>query len=145
LQDGGLAANRRYGISGLDIRGASAMKLQIGRWGNSLAVRLPKAMVARLKLKEGDEIDSSLIEKALEGPTRRRWNGGAMSVETDRRTAPARFLPTTSSTVTSELAARDGPVVTLDTNIAVYALAATPKADAAARALRRCSFLSVQF
>jgi predicted nucleic acid-binding protein len=35
-------------------------------------------------------------------------------------------------------------VVTLDTNIAVYALAATPKADAAARALRRCSFLSVQ-
>jgi antitoxin MazE len=43
------------------------MKLQIGRWGNSLAVRLPKAMVARLKLKEGDEIDSSLIERALEG------------------------------------------------------------------------------
>jgi len=34
--------------------------------------------------------------------------------------------------------------VTLDTNVAVYALAATAKADAAAKALRSCSFLSVQ-
>ena len=41
------------------------MKIQIGRWGNSLAVRLPKALVERLKLKEGDEIDSEVIEKAL--------------------------------------------------------------------------------
>lgn len=42
------------------------MKMQIGRWGNSLAVRLPKALVERLKLKEGDEIESAVIEKALE-------------------------------------------------------------------------------
>ena len=41
------------------------MKMQIGRWGNSLAVRLPKALVERLNLKEGDEIDASAIEKAL--------------------------------------------------------------------------------
>ncbi len=46
------------------------MKMQIGRWGNSLAVRLPKALVERLKLKEGDEIDTSLIEKALEAAGR---------------------------------------------------------------------------
>ena len=41
------------------------MKIQIGRWGNSLAVRLPKALVERLRLKEGDEIDGLAIEKAL--------------------------------------------------------------------------------
>ena len=41
------------------------MKMQIGRWGNSLAVRLPKALVERFRLKEGDEIDSDLVEAAL--------------------------------------------------------------------------------
>ncbi len=41
------------------------MKMQIGRWGNSLAVRLPKALVDRFQLNEGDEIDSSAIEGAL--------------------------------------------------------------------------------
>ena len=41
------------------------MKIQIGRWGNSLAVRLPKRLVERLNLKEGDEIDFASIERAL--------------------------------------------------------------------------------
>ena len=41
------------------------MKMQIGRWGNSLAVRLPKALVERFGLKEGDEIDSESVEAAL--------------------------------------------------------------------------------
>lgn len=41
------------------------MKMQIGRWGNSLAVRLPKALVERLSLKEGDEIDAVALEQAL--------------------------------------------------------------------------------
>lgn len=40
------------------------MKMQIGRWGNSLAVRLPKALVERLGLREGDEIDLSALESA---------------------------------------------------------------------------------
>ena len=42
------------------------MKMQIGRWGNNLAVRLPKALVDRLNLREGDEIDLAPIEAALE-------------------------------------------------------------------------------
>ncbi len=42
------------------------MKMQIGRWGNSLAVRLPKAIVDRYRLCEGDELDSSALEAALE-------------------------------------------------------------------------------
>lgn len=31
--------------------------MQVARWGNSLAVRLPAAVVKALKLKEGDEIE----------------------------------------------------------------------------------------
>lgn len=31
--------------------------VQVSKWGNSLAVRLPKALVDELGLKEGDEID----------------------------------------------------------------------------------------
>ena len=30
--------------------------MQVGRWGNSLAVRLPASVVAALALKEGDDI-----------------------------------------------------------------------------------------
>lgn len=42
------------------------MKIQIGRWGNSLAVRLPKALVERFNLQEGSEIDSGGLEAMLE-------------------------------------------------------------------------------
>ena len=31
--------------------------MQVGKWGNSLAVRLPVAVVEALDLKEGDDID----------------------------------------------------------------------------------------
>ncbi|MFN3944069.1 MAG: AbrB/MazE/SpoVT family DNA-binding domain-containing protein [Allosphingosinicella sp.] len=42
------------------------MKMQIGRWGNSLAVRLPRSLVERFGLREGDEIDSAVLENVLE-------------------------------------------------------------------------------
>ena len=31
--------------------------MQVSRWGNSLAIRLPANVVDALKLKEGDEVD----------------------------------------------------------------------------------------
>ncbi len=31
--------------------------MQVGKWGNSLAVRLPAAVVEALELKDGDEIE----------------------------------------------------------------------------------------
>ncbi|MDB5655260.1 MAG: transcriptional regulator/antitoxin, MazE [Tardiphaga sp.] len=31
--------------------------MQVSRWGNSLAVRLPKSLVDQLGLKEGDELN----------------------------------------------------------------------------------------
>jgi antitoxin MazE len=33
------------------------LAMQVSRWGNSLAVRLPKALVEKLGLKEGDQLN----------------------------------------------------------------------------------------
>ncbi|MGE0524267.1 MAG: AbrB/MazE/SpoVT family DNA-binding domain-containing protein [Variibacter sp.] len=33
------------------------MPMQVAKWGNSLAVRLPRALVEALGLKEGDQVD----------------------------------------------------------------------------------------
>jgi antitoxin MazE len=40
------------------------MKTQLVKWGNSLAVRIPKPVVEEAKLKEGDSLE---IEAAAEG------------------------------------------------------------------------------
>ena len=37
--------------------------MQVSKWGNSLAVRLPSAVVDALDLKEGDEIEISVAGK----------------------------------------------------------------------------------
>lgn len=37
--------------------------MQVSKWGNSLAVRLPRAVVDALNLKEGDEIEISVASK----------------------------------------------------------------------------------
>jgi len=48
--------------------------MQVAKWGNSLAVRLPAAVVDALKLKEGDEIEIRIAgERSFEvAPDRRR-------------------------------------------------------------------------
>lgn len=42
--------------------------MRVARWGNSLAVRLPAAVVEALKLKEGDEIEIHIAD------ARRSWS-----------------------------------------------------------------------
>lgn len=42
------------------------MKMQIGKWGNSLAVRLPREIVEKYGLKEGDALGTEGIEAMLE-------------------------------------------------------------------------------
>lgn len=42
------------------------MKVQVGQWGNSLAVRLPKAFVERFGIEVGRELDLGALEAALE-------------------------------------------------------------------------------
>ena len=36
--------------------------MRVERWGNSLAVRLPAAVIEALRLKEGDEVEIGLAE-----------------------------------------------------------------------------------
>lgn len=37
--------------------------MQVAKWGNSLAIRLPKAVIEALKLKEGDEVEVVVADK----------------------------------------------------------------------------------
>jgi antitoxin MazE len=36
--------------------------MQVAKWGNSLAIRLPAAIVELLELKEGDEIEIRVVD-----------------------------------------------------------------------------------
>jgi antitoxin MazE len=56
------------------------MKMQIGRWGNSLAVRLPKALVERLGVKEGDEIDLAPLETEARQAAHLRHQGAIEAI-----------------------------------------------------------------
>jgi len=42
-----------------------AMRLRIGSWGGSYAIRLPKAAVDALGLKEGQDVDLEVADGAL--------------------------------------------------------------------------------
>jgi antitoxin MazE len=46
--------------------------MQVAKWGNSLAVRLPKAIVEALDLKEGDNIEIVVAGKRRFGVERDR-------------------------------------------------------------------------
>jgi len=45
--------------------------MQVAKWGNSLAVRLPAAVVEALKLKEGDEIEIHVADGRRFGVSRK--------------------------------------------------------------------------
>jgi antitoxin MazE len=49
--------------------------MHVAKWGNSLAVRLPKALVEALGLKAGDEVDLSVLPGGAIGV--RRLDPGA--------------------------------------------------------------------
>jgi antitoxin MazE len=65
----------------------TGISMQVSKWGNSLAVRLPAAIVEALCLKEGDEVDIRLTspgefylarpmtrEQAIESLRAMRWS-----------------------------------------------------------------------
>jgi antitoxin MazE len=56
--------NRYAKISYVSRRRVFLMRTQIVKWGNSLAVRIPKPVVQKAKLKEGDSLE---IEATAEG------------------------------------------------------------------------------
>lgn len=45
--------------------------MQVAKWGNSLAVRLPAVVVEALKLREGDEIEIYIADGRTFGVTRK--------------------------------------------------------------------------
>jgi len=66
--------------------------MRVGRWGNSLAVRLPKTLVERLGLKEGDQIELRAVENPTPGIAQTRARGEALArLRSFRGMAPADF------------------------------------------------------
>jgi antitoxin MazE len=63
--------------------------MQVSKWGNSLAIRLPKAVVEALGLKEGDEIEIRVAGERRFDVARDRSREAAMA----RIRALARPLP----------------------------------------------------
>jgi antitoxin MazE len=49
--------------------------MQVAKWGNSLAVRLPAAVVEALKLREGDEIEIHVADFRQFGVARKPGRG----------------------------------------------------------------------
>jgi antitoxin MazE len=45
--------------------------MQVAKWGNSLAIRLPAAVVEALKLKEGDEVEVRIADARRLGVARK--------------------------------------------------------------------------
>ncbi len=56
--------------------------MQVSKWGNSLAVRLPKKMVEKLGLKEGDKVDVAVTREEDAG---RRKRNAALKALRDMR------------------------------------------------------------
>jgi antitoxin MazE len=52
--------------------------MQVAKWGNSLAVRLPQSVVDALKLKDGDQIEIQVM--------------GARTLEVEKKPTPAELL-----------------------------------------------------
>ena len=100
--------------------------MQVGKWGNSLAVRLPSAVVDALELKEGDDIEISV------GTDRKFEVSRDRSREEAIAGIHALGLPTTNK-------------VFLDTNILVYASAPQDqRSSVAVEVVARGGTISVQ-
>lgn len=54
--------------------------MQVAKWGNSLAVRLPASVVEALDLKEGDNIEINVADKRTFYVERERSREWALSV-----------------------------------------------------------------
>lgn len=67
--------------------------MQVSRWGNSLAVRLPAAVVDALELKEGDQIEIRIADDRTFEVRRNRGRQKAIEkLRTLRRALPAGFV-----------------------------------------------------
>lgn len=64
--------------------------MQVSKWGNSLAIRLPAAVVEALDLKEGDEIEVRIAgERTFDIERDRRRERAIERIRTLRKPLPA--------------------------------------------------------
>lgn len=67
--------------------------MQVSKWGNSLAIRLPAAIVKALELKEGDDIEIRVAgEKAFEVSRDESRRRALKNLRKLRRPFPAGFV-----------------------------------------------------
>jgi antitoxin MazE len=67
--------------------------MQVSKWGNSLAVRLPAAVVEALELKEGDQVEIRITgERAFEVGRDQSRQRALTSLRKLRRPLPAGFV-----------------------------------------------------
>lgn len=67
-----------------------AMSLQIAKWGNSLAMRLPAELVRRFGLRDGDSVEAQLTVDGALTIRPAGWNRRAFAAEL---TASRQALP----------------------------------------------------
>ena len=65
--------------------------MRVSKWGSSLAVRIPRAMVEALKLKAGDEIDITISQSRPARMTRRSRAKALAGLRKYRGRMPADF------------------------------------------------------
>jgi antitoxin MazE len=64
--------------------------MQVSKWGNSLAIRLPATVVEALKLKEGDEVEVHVVGERDFGIARDRTRERALKrIQALRKDLPA--------------------------------------------------------
>ena len=74
--DGNVSMHKIY-VARVYIREAI---MQVAKWGNSLAIRLPAAVVKALELKVGDEVEVQIAgQRSLEIRNRRRHAGSVLA------------------------------------------------------------------
>jgi len=72
------------------------MDLQIAKWGNSLALRIPSAVVRQLRLREGDTVHAHVMPDGALAVRPAGWSRSAFAVELGRARAA---LPMGSSVI----------------------------------------------
>lgn len=70
------------------------MDLQIAKWGNSLALRIPSALVRQLGLSDGDTVHAQLMANGALAIRPAGWSRASFAAELDR--ARASMVPGTS-------------------------------------------------
>ena len=92
------------------------MQVRISKWGNSLAVRLPKELAEKLALKEGQSVEVSIKDRTLNlRPVAKRYPTLEEMVAEARRLGPESeppyedwgFLPTEWPPYEEEKGGRD--------------------------------------